>query len=97
MHKIKDPIDAAIKNLGVHRTFRNNQHEFVVACLLRQSDWKPLDAEWWKGKEVYIIGADLIGNFFLRHCDGSVRYWNHETQSDQIISKSVQHFVDQID
>jgi len=34
-------------------------------------------AHWWRGKEVCIIGADLEGNFLLRHCDGTVRYWDH--------------------
>ena len=42
---------------------------------------------------MFLIGVDLDGNFLLRHCDGSVRYWNHETQSEQKIASSVREFV----
>ncbi len=65
----------------------------VIACLVREEDWKPLKADWWKGKEVYLIGADLNGNFFLRHCDGSVRYWDHKLQADLVIAQSVRNFA----
>jgi hypothetical protein len=38
-------------------------------------------------------GADLSGNFFLRHCDGSVRYWDHQAQADTAIAPSVRDFL----
>jgi hypothetical protein len=57
----------------------------------------PLKAPWWTKKEAYIIGADLSGNFFLRHSDGSVRYWDHSAQTDTIIAPSVGEFCSRLE
>jgi hypothetical protein len=88
-----DPVDKAIKNLWLKRIFWHGERRLVVACLLRSEDIRPLKALWWRGKEAYLIGADLTGNFFLRHCDGSVRYWDHAKQVDEVISPSVHEFL----
>lgn len=64
-----------------------------IALLVRESDWRPLDAPWWKGKQVSLVGADMRGNFFLRHSDGSVRWWSHEDQRDLVVAKSVGEFA----
>lgn len=69
----------------------------TIACLIRTADWRPLTAPWWQGKEACIIGADLDGNFFLRHCDGSVRYWDHRLQADTVVAPSVRVFVSRIE
>jgi hypothetical protein len=92
----EDPLNTAIKRLGLRRLFRNGEVEILIACLLREADWRPLQAPWWKGKEVCIIGADIDGNFFLRHCDGSIRHWIHSLQSDKVIAPSVRDFLVQI-
>lgn len=88
-----DPIDRAVRNLGIRRTFRSGDRSITLACLIRQADWRPLQAEWWRGKEVYVMGADLDGNFLLRHCDGTVRLWDHRAQADTVIAKSVKDFI----
>ena len=56
-------------------------------------DSPPLKAEWWSGKEVHIIAIDIDGNFFLRHCDGSVRYWNHIKANDIVAFRSIKDFA----
>jgi len=43
------------------------------------------------------MGADINGNFFLRHCDGSVRYWDHKKQTDEIVASSVVEFCERIE
>jgi hypothetical protein len=91
-----DPLDKAISRLGVGNTFPFGDRNLVVACLIRKRDWKPLKAPWWRKKAAYIIGADLSGNFFLRHCDGSVRYWDHKAQVDTIIARSVGEFLSKL-
>ncbi|HKE95391.1 MAG TPA: hypothetical protein VKB34_13850, partial [Povalibacter sp.] len=53
----------------------------------------PLVAKWWRGKEVRIVAADVDGNFFLRHSDGSVRYWVHAKKSESMVAKSVKEFA----
>ena len=88
-----DQYELARNNLWLRNTYLSDAKKIIVACLIRDEDTRPLTAPWWKGKEVYLIGVDLDGNFLLRHCDGSVRYWNHETQSEQIIASSVREFV----
>jgi len=67
-----------------------------IAVLLREEDWRPLAAPWWREKQASIIGADLAGNFFLRHCDGSVRYWDHSAQTNLTVAPSVQEFARRI-
>jgi hypothetical protein len=93
MENPADPIDKAIAQLWFRRTFPLGDRNLVVACLIRTSDWRPLKAPWWTKKEACIIGADLSGNFFLRHCDGSVRYWDHQAQADTAIAPSVRDFL----
>ena len=93
MNSSADHIDTAIRNLGMCHEIRYGERILTVACLIREADWRPLKAPWWRQKDAYIIGVDLDGNFFLRHCDGSVRYWDHKTQSDSLIAPSVRDFV----
>lgn len=91
-----DEIDRAINLLPVRSTFRGDGAAISVAFLLRAADWRPLKAPWWSGKEVCIIGADYEGNFFLRHCDGSIRFWEHRAQADTLLAPSVREFVARI-
>jgi len=91
-----DPIDRAIRNLWLRSKFLHGERHIVIACLIRTSDWRPLKAPWWRGKEVCIIGADLTGNFLLCHCDGTVRYWDHRLQHDAVLAPSVQEFVSKL-
>jgi hypothetical protein len=96
MNSEADAIDKAIANLMLNRRIQLADRVLTVALLIREADWRPLKAPWWHQKEACIIGADLDGNFFLSHCDGSVRYWDHKTQSDSVIAKSVRDFLQQL-
>ena len=89
-------MERAMKNIGWRRRIQLGDRCVVIACLLREDDWRPLEADWWHGKEVCVIGADLNGNFFLRHCDGTVRLWDHKAQADTVIAASVREFASQI-
>ncbi len=91
------PIDQAIARMAPHGVFRLNDRVLTVAFLLRENDWRPLHAEWWRGKEACIIGAELNGNFFLRHCDGTVRLWDHRSQTAEIIASSVKEFARRVE
>jgi len=97
MNSESDPLEEAVRDLGWRNKVRCAEDVLQIACLVRQSDWRPLRAKWWRGKEVCVIGADLNGNFFLRHCDGSVRLWDHSSQSDRIVARSVREFVSRIE
>ena len=67
--------------------------EVILALLLRQEDWRPLDAPWWRGKQASIIAVDIHGNFFLRHSNGSVQYWDHRAQANTMVAPSVRAFA----
>lgn len=96
MLSVADATDKAIANLVVRRKIRFGDRILTVAFLVRHADQRPLQAPWWHEKEAYLIGGDLDGNFFLRHCDGTVRYWDHKTQSNSVIAKSVRDFLRQL-
>lgn len=86
-------VEKARQNLWTRNKIRLGDQTLVVACLIRPEDTRPLNAPWWHGKAVSLIGVEENGNFFLRHCDGTVRYWDHSKQDDEIIAKSVRDFV----
>lgn len=64
-----------------------------ILFLIPSGQWRPLEASWWKGKEVCIIGGDEDGNYLLRHCDGSVRLWEHARRADHVLAPSVRAFL----
>ena len=82
--------------LYLANAFRSGAREIRLLFLLPESLWRPLDARWWKGKEVCIIGGDEDGNYVLRHCDGTVRFWDHGSGSDETLAPSVRSFLDQL-
>lgn len=94
---IQDEVGKVIRRLGYSRLFQHEDKKITVALLVREEDWKPLDAPWWRGKQVRIIGADIEGSFLLGHCDGSVRLWNHALQSDEIIAPSIRAFISKLE
>jgi hypothetical protein len=89
-------FDKASKRLWERRTVPHAPQDIVVAVLLRSEDWRPLEAPWWRGKQVSIIGVDLRGNFLLRHSSGAVHYWDHATQKDEVLAKGIGDFVDML-
>ena len=80
-------------HLYVANTFHHGERSFRLVFLLPESLWRPLKASWWRGKEVSIIGGDERGNYVLRHCDGSVRLWDHERGTDEVLASSVRGFL----
>lgn len=86
-----------VRSDGRRKTFPiSPDRELKIAFLIRGDDWLPLRAPWWHGKDVSIIGADLNGNFILRHCDGSVRLWDHSKQTDKVIASGVVEFCNRL-
>jgi hypothetical protein len=82
--------------LYLANTFRAGAREIRLMFLLPESLWRPLRATWWKGKEASIIGGDEQGNYVLRHCDGTVRLWDHARATDEILAPSLRAFLDQL-
>ena len=74
-------------------TFRRGDRHIRLLFLLPESLWRPLKVSWWHGKEVSIIAGDEQGNYLLRHCDGSVRLWDHAHATDEVLASSVREFL----
>jgi hypothetical protein len=87
-------LQKAASEIGVKPIFEFDGKVIHVVGILPRSP--PLRSKWWHGKDVSIIGVDVDGNFFLRHCDGSVRYWEHSKQADVIVAKSVKEFCSRL-
>jgi hypothetical protein len=86
-------VDRAIARLPHRRILKADGRSFEVQSLHPASSWRPLNAEWWRGKEVYVIGDDPHGNLFLRHCDGIVRFWDFAVGRDVVVAPSVRDFL----
>ena len=85
--------EASISTKLLHaNTFRIGDRLHRVAFLLPHSMWRPLEAPWWRGKQVSIIGGDTDGNYLLLHSDGSVRLWEHSRAKDEVVAPSVRAF-----
>ena len=89
--KRRAALRKAIEWLPFKPIFPFGDREIHVVLILDRSP--PLEAPWWRGKQVHILGADVDGNFFLNHCDGSIRYWEHAKQTDTIVAKSEKEFL----
>ena len=90
---VDECFEKAASQIGIKPIFEFDGKEIHVVLLAKTP---PLIAKWWRGKSVNIIGADVNGNFFLRHCDGSVRYWEHLKQSEQVVAKSEKEFLSKL-
>jgi hypothetical protein len=86
-------IDKAIANLHQRCMVKSHDQEFEVRSLVPYSQWRPISEPWWKKKEACVIGEDSCGNYYLCVCDGSVRFWDHETGDDQLLFSSVRDFL----
>ena len=92
---LADPVlEKAASKIGINPIFDFDGREIHVVGLLSWSP--PLIAKWWRGKQVSIVGVDVDGNFFLRHSDGSVRYWEHSKRSESVVAKSVKEFASKL-
>lgn len=89
------PLTAAdiAGNLHLADTIELGDRRVRLLFLLPESLWRPLRTTWWQGKEVSLIAGDERGNYILRHCDGSVRLWDHLKGEDEVIASSVREFL----
>jgi hypothetical protein len=92
---LSDPVlEKAASRIGIRPIFDLDGREIHVVGVMSWSP--PLIARWWRGKHVTIVAVDVDGNFFLRHSDGSVRYWEHSKKSESVAAKSVKEFVSKL-
>ena len=93
----KEQLEKAIKNLGVSRTINFNGNMIKLACLLRKEDRRPFQAEWWKGKQSYLIAVDDDGNFILSHSGGYIFRVKAKSSEEEILAKCEKDFLRMIE
>jgi len=89
-------LENAIYNLGLKRTISFNNQELKLACLLREEDRRPFQADWWKGKQSSMVAADDNGHFYLRHSGGYIFKVDPVSKEEEIIAKNEREFLSMI-
>lgn len=88
--------DNVINKLGFKRTIHFNDQVFNLACVLRDEDRRPFQAEWWKGKEAYLVAVDDNGHLYLRHCGGYIFKIDPVSKNELILAKNESEFLSMI-
>src|SRR6185437_6395661 len=84
-------VENAIAALGKKNIFKKGNAEFEVRTLFPIQSWQP-HSEPCRQVGSTVIGEDSCGNLFLHAPDGSVSFWDHETDDETILSASVEEF-----
>jgi hypothetical protein len=86
---MEQSVDRARAKLAEQNIFKTEGGVYIIRSLFPLNAWRPVRESWWKKKEACVIGEAPDGNLYLRVCDGTVRYWNRQTQNDEIIAPTV--------
>ena len=86
-------VEKAIAALPKRHAFKTGSDEFGVRDLWPVQSWRP-HTERCRQDGSLIIGEDACGNFFLYAPDGSVSFWDHETDEETALAASVEEFCD---
>ena len=82
---LQSAILEAIANLRQRSVVRKNGCEFEVRTLF------PVSA--WKKEAPCVIGEDSCGNRYLKRSEGTVSFWDHETEKEEILFPGVLEFL----
>jgi hypothetical protein len=92
---IKQAVERAITLLCNQNTFKIGGDEFRVRTLFPVESWRP-HTEPCSQAGTLVIGEDESGNSFLYAPDGSVSFWDHETNDETALAVSVEQFCDSL-
>jgi len=92
---IQQAVEKAIAALPKRNAFKTGSDEFGVRTLFPVSSWRP-HTEPCRQLGSLIIGEDGCGNSFLFAPDGSVSFWDHETDEETVLATSVEQFCDSL-
>jgi hypothetical protein len=84
-------VEKAIAGLAKHSIFKKGDVEFEIHTLFPVQSWR-LHAEPCRQAGSVVIGKDSCGNLFLQAPDGSVSFWDHETDGETVLASSVESF-----
>ncbi|MEW7280379.1 hypothetical protein ABW636_17445 [Aquimarina sp. 2201CG1-2-11] len=89
-------LEQTINNLGVKGTIQHNGQRIRLVCLIHTKDRRPFQADWYKGKESYLVAVDENGHFFLRHSGGYIFKLDPNTKKEEQIAKGENEFINMI-
>ena len=81
---LQSTVLEAIANLRQRSVVRKNGFEFEVRTLFPVSAWKETPC---------VIGEDSCGNRYLKRSEGTVSFWDHETEKEEILFPGVLEFL----
>ena len=81
--------------LSKRNIFKLGSDEFEVRTLFPVQSWRP-HTEPCRQAGSLILGEDSCGNFFLYAPDGSVSFWDHETDEETILAPTVEELCDSL-
>jgi hypothetical protein len=94
MHaSIHQAVERAIAGLSKRLVFRVGTDEFEVRTLLPVTSWRQ-HTEPCRQSGSLVVGEDSGGNLFLYAPDGSVSFWDHETDEETVLSATMEEFCD---
>lgn len=88
-------LQKAIAGLPNRNTFKIDNEEFEVRVLFPVESWRAHTKPCRHAGSV-IVGEDSCGNFFLSAPDGSVSFWDHETEKETLLSGDAEKFLDSL-
>lgn len=89
---IQQAIERATAGLSKRDTFKIGGDEFGVHTLFPVQSWR-LHTEPCRQAGSLVFAEDEGGNFFLYAPDGSVSFWDHETDDETVLAASVEEFL----
>ena len=91
---LQSAVQKAIASLPQRNTAKSGSGEFELRKLYPTSSWKPQAGI--SQPDSVVVGEDSCGNLFLLASDGSVRFWDHETDDETILAVSMESFLDSL-
>jgi hypothetical protein len=87
-------VQKAIANLSHRNIAKIGAAEFELHILFPVQSWKPHPSVF--STDSIVIGEDSCGNLFLMASDGSIRFWDHESEDETTLSASLETFLDSL-
>jgi len=92
---IHQAVERAIAGLSKRHALRLGADEFEVRTLLPVASWRQ-HTEPCRQAGSLVVGEDSCGNVFLCAPDGSVSFWDHETDEETVLTATIEEFCDSL-
>src|SRR5688500_15448026 len=92
---IQQAVERAIAALSKRDTFKTATNELRLRRLFPVHSWRK-HIEPCRQAGSLVLGEDECGNFFLYAPNGSVSFWDHETDQETVLAASVEEFCDSL-